>query len=192
LRQEPWECLASFILSSTKQIVQIRQCVALLSRDFGSPIPGPDPTQLLHAFPTALQLANVPESALRSCKLGFRAKYLSAAARAVAGGDLDLNQLTKLTTAVARERLTQLPGVGPKIANCVLLFAYGRQDAFPVDVWVLRALEELYFPRRRPNPQTLIRFTETHFGPNAGYAQQYLFHYVRTQRPRPTRIGSGD
>ncbi|MBN9692106.1 MAG: DNA-3-methyladenine glycosylase 2 family protein [Verrucomicrobia bacterium] len=192
LRQDPWECLASFILSSTKQIIQIRQCVALLSRDFGSPIPGPDPTQPLHAFPTALQLADVPESALRSCKLGFRAKYLSAAARAIAGGDLDLDQLTKLTTAVARERLTQLPGVGPKIANCVLLFAYGRQDAFPVDVWVLRALEELYFPRRRPNPQTLIRFTETHFGPNAGYAQQYLFHYVRTQRPRPTRIGSGD
>lgn len=187
LRQEPWECLASFILSSTKQIVQIRQCVALLSRDFGSPIPGPQSSRLLHAFPTAQQLAQVPEAALRSCKLGFRAKYLSAAARAIAEGELDLNHVATLTTAEARAELTRLPGVGPKIANCVLLFAYGRQDAFPVDVWVLRALRELYFPRRRPNPQTLIRFTETHFGPNAGYAQQYLFHYVRTQRPRSAR-----
>ena len=187
LRQEPWECLASFILSSTKQIVQIRQCVAHLSREFGTPIPGPEPDQILHAFPTPLQLAAVPESALRACKLGFRAKYLSAAAQAIAGGELDLNHLRTLTTTEAREHLVRLPGVGPKIANCVLLFAYGRQDAFPVDVWVLRALRELYFPRRSPSPQTLLRFTETHFGPNAGYAQQYLFHYVRTQRPRPPK-----
>ncbi len=187
LRQEPWECLASFILSSTKQIVQIRQCVAHLSREFGSPIPGPEPDRPIHAFPTALQLAEVPEAELRSCKLGFRAKYLSAAARAIARGDLDLNRLVTLSTAQAREHLERLPGVGPKIANCVLLFAYGRQDAFPVDVWVLRALRELYFPRRWPRPQTLLRFTATHFGPYAGYAQQYLFHYVRTLRPRPTK-----
>jgi N-glycosylase/DNA lyase len=93
-----------------------------------------------------------------------------------------------LSTPAARERLTELPGVGPKIANCVLLFAYGRQDAFPVDVWVLRALRELYFQRRRPKARTLQRFTETHFGPNAGYAQQYLFHYIRNHRPTETRL----
>lgn len=187
LRQDPWECLASFILSSTKQIVQIQQCVALLCDAFGEPIPGPAGTTSSRAFPTAAQLASVTESQLRACKLGFRARYLAAAAQAVAAGRLDLDSLRVLSTSAAREQLTELPGVGPKIANCVLLFAYGRQDAFPVDVWVLRALRELYFPRRRPKPRTLQRFTETHFGPNAGYAQQYLFHYIRNHRPTETR-----
>ena len=71
--------------------------------------------------------------------------------------------------------------MGRKIADCVLLFAYGFQPAFPIDVWVMKALQQLYFPRRRVSPKRLLRFTSTHFGPNAGYAQQYLFHYMRTQ-----------
>lgn len=183
LRQDPWECLASFILSSTKQIIQIQHCVALLCDAFGDPIPGPANAPSPRAFPTATQLASVPESRLRECKLGFRARYLAAAAQEVGAGRLDLESLRELSTTEARDQLTRLPGVGPKIANCVLLFAYGRQDAFPVDVWVLRALRELYFPRRRPKPRTLLRFTETHFGPNAGYAQQYLFHFIRNHRP---------
>ncbi len=183
LRQDPWECLASFILSSTKQIIQIQHCVALLCDAFGNPIPGPANAPSARAFPTATQLASVPESRLRECKLGFRARYLSAAAQEVGAGRLDLEALRGLSTTEARDQLTRLPGVGPKIANCVLLFAYGRQDAFPVDVWVLRALRQLYFPRRRPKPRTLLRFTETHFGPNAGYAQQYLFHFIRNHRP---------
>jgi len=183
LRQDPWECLASFILSSTKQIVQIQQCVALLCDAFGNAIPGPANAPSTPTFPTAARLASVPESRLRECKLGFRARYLSAAAQEVGAGRLELESLRGMSTTEARDQLTGLPGVGPKIANCVLLFAYGRQDAFPVDVWVLRALRELYFPRRRPKPRTLLRFTETHFGPNAGYAQQYLFHFIRNHRP---------
>ena len=75
----------------------------------------------------------------------------------------------------------KLPGVGRKIADCVLLFAYGFQSAFPVDVWVMKALRQLYFPRRRVTLQRLHRFAATHFGPCAGYAQQYLFHYIRTR-----------
>jgi N-glycosylase/DNA lyase len=76
----------------------------------------------------------------------------------------------------------KLPGVGNKIANCVLLFACGFQQAFPVDVWVMKALRQLYFPRRHVSAKRLARFTATHFGPNAGYAQQYLFHYMRTKK----------
>ena len=79
-----------------------------------------------------------------------------------------------------------LPGVGRKIADCVLLFGYGFQEAFPVDVWVMRGLRELYFPRRRPSLKRLQRFATTHFGPNAGYAQQYLFHYTRIARTDPS------
>lgn len=177
LRQEPWETLVSFICSSTKQIVQIQQIIALLCERFGEAIPGG------RAFPTAVRLANATESELRGCKMGFRAPFVLAAAKAVASGELDLAHLHALPTTEARAALMGLHGVGRKIADCVLLFAYGKQDAFPVDVWVRRALTELYFPRRRPSAKRLERFANTHFGPNAGYAQQYLFHYVRTLRP---------
>ncbi len=182
LRQEPWECLASFILSSTKQIVQIQQCVALLSHRFGDPVASGG-AETWHAFPSFARLASATEAELRACKLGFRAKYLLGTARMLAAGEIDLDALHALSTDDARAALMRFPGVGRKIADCVLLFAYGRQDAFPVDVWVLKALRLLYFPRRAPKPDRLRRFTETHFGPNAGYAQQYLFHYVRTKVP---------
>ena len=79
----------------------------------------------------------------------------------------------------------RLPGVGPKIANCVLLFAGGFQSAFPVDVWIMKALRELYFPRRRVGEKRIHQFAATHFGPHAGYAQQYLFHYMRTKKCPP-------
>ena len=133
------------------------------------------------AFPTAARLAACTEAELRTCKMGFRAPYILAAAQVVVAGELNLAQLHALPTPAARAALMRLHGVGRKIADCVLLFAYGKQDAFPVDVWVRRALTELYFPRRRPSEQRLEHFANTHFGPNAGYAQQYLFHYVRTR-----------
>jgi N-glycosylase/DNA lyase len=100
-----------------------------------------------------------------------------------------LQSLHTRTVEEARQELLQLPGVGNKIANCVLLFAYGFQQAFPVDVWVMKALRQLYCPKRRVSPKRLVRFTATHFGPNAGYAQQYLFHYMRTRNERVRRIG---
>ncbi len=192
LKQEPWECLVSFICSSTKQIVQIQQIIELLCEQFGERILRPergdddssDPVSggRARAFPSPERLAMASEAELRACKMGFRAPYVRAAAQAVAAGELDLEAVRGLTCDGARDTLTRLPGVGPKIANCVLLFAYGFQAAFPVDVWVMKALRELYFPRRRPSPKRLERFVRTYFGPNAGYAQQYLFHYVRTRR----------
>jgi N-glycosylase/DNA lyase len=219
LRQDPWECLASFILSSTKQIVQIRQIVALLCERFGEPIARPATTpstnfvavdvsplhliqsnvradsrrllrfggsglnknHLSHSFPTAERLASVTEAELRACKMGFRAPNLLAAARQIADGRFDLERLRHLPLAGAREELMKLRGVGGKIADCVLLFAYGFDGAFPVDVWVERALRELYFPSRRVTEKRLRHFAATHFGPHAGYAQQYLFHYMRTK-----------
>jgi N-glycosylase/DNA lyase len=187
LRQDPWECLASFILSSTKQIVQIRQVIALVCARYGAPAPVPPGVEPMRAFPPADRLASVPEPELRACKMGFRAPYLLAAARAAAGGQLDLASLRREPVDQARATLMRLPGVGRKIADCVLLFAYGFQSAFPVDVWVMKALRQLYFPRRRVGLNRLHRFAATHFGPNAGYAQQYLFHYVRTKLPPPAR-----
>jgi len=126
------------------------------------------------------RLARCKEADLRACKMGFRAPYLLETARAVAGGQFDLPKLAGLPMEMARAELMNLPGVGRKIADCVLLFAYGFPTAFPVDVWVMKALKQLYFPRRRKvNLRWLHRFSEEHFGPHGGYAQQYLFHYMR-------------
>jgi N-glycosylase/DNA lyase len=181
LRQDPWECLASFILSSTKQIVQIRQIVSLLCERFGEPLSAAPQYAPAFGFPSPARLARATEAELRACKMGFRAPYLLETARAVAEGRIDLERLRQLPVEIARDELTNLHGVGRKIADCVLLFAYGFQSAFPVDVWVIKALQKLYFPRRRASAKRLRHFSETHFGPNAGYAQQYLFHYMRTK-----------
>jgi N-glycosylase/DNA lyase len=196
LRQDPWECLASFILSSTKQIVQIRQIITLLCERFGEMLQvgtarcavrssqRDDPTfesNLCYSFPSAAQIAAASEKELRDCKMGFRAPNLLAAARQIADGKFNLERIRKLNYAEARHELMTLRGVGEKIADCVLLFAYGFDSAFPVDVWVERALQQLYFPRRRAREKRLRKFAATHFGPHAGYAQQYLFHYMRTK-----------
>jgi N-glycosylase/DNA lyase len=181
LRQDPWECLASFILSSTKQIVQIRQIVSVLCERFGEPIPTAAQYAPAFAFPSPARLARASEAELRACKMGFRAPYLLETARNVTEAKIDLERLRELPVEIAREELVKMPGVGRKIADCVLLFAYGFQSAFPVDVWVIKALQKLYFPRRRASAKRLRHFSETHFGPNAGYAQQYLFHYMRTK-----------
>ena len=184
LRQDPWECLASFILSSTKQIVQIRQIVSLVCERFGEAVPAPE-GRTVFSFPSTKRIAHLTEADLRCCKMGFRAPYLKGTAEMILRGEVRLNEIAGMPVQKARAELTRLPGVGRKIADCVLLFAYGFQEAFPIDVWILKAIRQLYFSKRRPKSAKIIHFAETYFGPNAGYAQQYLFHYMRT------RIGRG-
>lgn len=181
LRQEPWECLASFILSATKQIVQIRQIIALLCERHGTPIETAAGEPVRFAFPSPTQIARLDESQLRACKMGFRAPNLLAAARQIEAGAINLERLPDMPLIEARAELMKLRGVGVKIADCVLLFSCGFNEAFPVDVWIKRALKDLYFPRRRPTEKRLQHFATTYFGPHGGYAQQYLFHYMRTK-----------
>lgn len=182
LRQDRWECLASFILSSTKQIVQIRQIVRTLSERYGAEVTVPAGQPPMFAFPTAQRMATLPEAELRECKMGFRAPYLLGTARRIVAGEFVPESLRQLPIAEARAKLMALPGVGEKIADCVLLFSYGFPTAFPVDVWVARALSTFYYRGRAVKPERLRRFADKHFGPHAGYAQQYLFHHIRTQR----------
>lgn len=182
LRQDPWECFASFILSSTKQIVQIQQCVALLCQHYGERIPSDTDATAHFSFPTADRIAAATEAELRLCKMGFRAKYLLDAARRVSSGQLNLAALPQRPLDEARAALMECHGVGRKIADCALLFSLGFDEAFPIDVWVERALQRLYFPKRRAKKVRLERFAATHFGPHAGLAQQYLFHYLRTAK----------
>jgi N-glycosylase/DNA lyase len=186
LRQDPWECLASFILSSTKQIVQIQQIIALITQRHGSPLAVPEGYPPINSFPSPERVAALTELELRACKMGFRAPYLLATARRITT-DFDLSSLGKTDLTTAREMLLTLPGVGRKIADCVLLFAFGFQKAFPIDVWLLKALRQLFFPHRRVPVSRLHRLVEAQFGPHAGFAQQFLFHYVRT---RPSALPS--
>lgn len=179
LRQDPWECLASFILSSSKQIRHIEEIVERLCHRYGAPLPVPENHEPVFSFPKPRRIAECTEAELRNLKMGYRAPYLRDSARMIASGEVDLARLHHLSLPEAREELIRLPGVGRKIADCVLLFAYGFQEAFPVDVWIFKALKEFYFPRRRVKPARMLAFAESHFGPHAGYAQQYLYHYIR-------------
>ncbi|CAN5533095.1 DNA-3-methyladenine glycosylase [soil metagenome] len=183
LRQPEWECLASFITSSMKQVAHIRQMSRALRQRWGHRhiLDG----VVVHSFPPAARLARATEQELRQCALGYRAKNLLATAERVASGAADLHAWNELPDAELRARLCELPGVGAKVANCVMLFAYERLHAFPVDVWIERVLREKYFPRaRKITPERLRVFCEKYFGEHGGYAQQYLFHHARKTTPR--------
>lgn len=182
LKQSPWHCLASFILSSTKQITQIKWIHAELCRRFGARLIVPDDAVVVHMFPSPDAIVRAGEGALRECKAGFRARYLLEAASRVVDGSIQLGNLARMSMDEARSELMALPGVGRKIADCVLLFTGAHAEAFPVDVWIARALRELYFKGREVPIPKLQAFTDAHFGPNGGYAQQYLFHYARVHR----------
>jgi N-glycosylase/DNA lyase len=178
VRQPKWECLATFICSSMKQVAHIRQISLALRKRFGQQRKIGD--HLVYTFPSAPRLARASEKELRECKLGYRAENLRSTARLVSSGKANLEAWAGLADADLRKQLCGLPGVGPKIANCVMLFAYERLRAFPIDVWIERVLRQQYFPsRKKMTAQQLREFSETYFGEQGGYAQQYLFHHAR-------------
>ena len=188
IRQPRWECLATFITSSMKQVAHIRQISHTLRQRYGERLAIFD--GVVHAFPTPERIAELTEEDLRKCALGYRAKNLLATARLVASGEADLEQWRTLSDEALRAHLCELPGVGAKVANCVMLFAYERLRAFPIDVWIERVLKQRYFPRKRKvTPQQLRAFSETYFGDHGGYAQQYLFHHARKGGTKVVRPG---
>jgi N-glycosylase/DNA lyase len=191
IRQPKWECLATFICSSMKQVAHIRQISLALRRRFGErKMVG---SHSVYAFPQAQRIARATEGDLRECALGYRAKNLFGTARLVSSGECDLESWSALPDHDLRERLCSLPGVGPKVANCVMLFAYERLRAFPIDVWIGRVLKQQYFPRKRKVTELLLReFSEAYFGEHGGYAQQYLFHHARTALRKSTMAKNSD
>ena len=179
VRQPAWECVATFITSSQKAVPHIAQISHTLRRRFGErvEIEGRE----LFAYPTPAALARLEEADLRACALGYRAKNLLGAARMIAEGQVDLAAVAALDDPAAHAALCRLPGVGPKVANCALLFGFERLRAFPIDVWIERVLRTIYFPRKRKVTTKRLRdFSASYFGAYGGYAQQYLFHHART------------
>jgi N-glycosylase/DNA lyase len=161
-----------------KQVAHIAQMSHAIRRRFGTrTVLG---ERELFTYPTAERLAAASEAELRECRLGFRAKTLLGTARMIAAGEVDLARVASLDDEAARAELCRLPGVGEKVANCALLFGFGRLGAFPIDVWIERVLRTIYFARKRKvTARRLREFSATYFGAHGGYAQQYLFHHAR-------------
>ncbi|MCH7552759.1 MAG: hypothetical protein IIC82_02010 [Chloroflexi bacterium] len=176
IRQEPWECLVSFVLSIHSNIPRIARHMRDLCRSFGAPIPGVSDA---YAFPTPGALAEVGEAEFRQMGLGFRARFLDRISRDILGQRVDLMGLRHQPVATAREALMSLFGVGEKVADCVLAFSLDQPEAFPVDIWVRRAVQEWYFKGQRQTDKALRLWAAKRFGREASYAQQYLFHHRR-------------
>jgi N-glycosylase/DNA lyase len=183
LRQEPWETLASFICSAAANVRKISGSIEGIAERWGATIAG----SRRRAFPPPQRLARVKESELRALGLGFRSPYLLASAKRVASPSWSWEELRGLGYDEARARLVELPGVGPKIADCTLLFGLDRLEAYPVDRWIRRATRELA-ARHRAGDEELARWA-VRFGPGRGYLQQLLFHLRRTSGPLPALRG---
>lgn len=171
LRQNPREAIICFICSSSKRIVQIKQCVRLLAENLGEKI-----TDSHFATPTFEAIAEADDEILKSCKLGFRAAYLKKSARKILADKFDPQELVEMPYEKAKKYLLSLSGVGEKVADCILLFGAAKFEAFPVDTWISKSMAELY---GLDNPKSARAFAAQKFGENAGYIQQLLFAKVR-------------
>jgi N-glycosylase/DNA lyase len=196
-RQEPWECLISYICATYKSIPAIKKMINSISKRFGKKLTfdGYD----FYTFPKPTDLAQTSPKDLRSCGLGFRAERVLETAKIIDSGEFALEALKRLDYGKARRELLGLPGVGQKVADCVLLFSLEKLEAFPIDVWMKRAATNLYashfdssFIKRvssksSPTPkeyETISSFGREYFGRYAGYAQEYLFHLLRKQQKK--------
>lgn len=177
LRQDFFETLISFIISQNKQIPHIKQIVHTISERYGEELQLSD-GRSVYAFPSADRLLLVSEEELRACKTGFRAPYIMDAVAKVCSGEIDFDELSAMTAQEAKEKLMSIKGVGEKVANCVLLFGLGFRGAFPVDVWMKRIMETMYFDGEA-DKEAIEKLAYEKFGDYAGYAQQYLFAYGR-------------
>lgn len=164
LHQEPWEAVCSFIISANNNIPRIKGIIDRLCRLLGNDLGNGD-----FSFPSAEKIAAAGIDALAPIRAGFRAKYIIDAAEKVSRGEIDFDKIRTAPLDDGRDELIKIKGVGEKVAQCALLYGFGKADAFPIDVWVRRIMEELY-PDGLPECM----------GDERGIAQQYLFHWRRT------------
>jgi N-glycosylase/DNA lyase len=180
LRQDPFEMILTFILSQNKAIPQIKVLVQRLSETYGNKVE--DHYGTYYCFPTVAQLSGVTEEDYRLLKVGFRAPYLVDAVRMISRGEIELTKLYEEDSNEARRTLMGIKGVGQKVADCVLLFAYGKVDVFPLDVWVRRMMIHTYFKGEIIKDEKILEFATTYFEGIGGLAQQYLFYYGRDHK----------
>lgn len=176
LNQDPWELLVSFLMSINKSIPLISQNIRDLSRMYGSPVYFEG--RQYDTFPGPEALAGTDLNEIKACRAGFRCRYIHEAAKLVASGQICLERIKAMPTESAKEALMTVIGVGPKVADCILLFSMQKYDSYPVDVWIKRVTEYFYFDGSVSH-RDIRQFAREKFGDLAGFAQQYLFYYAR-------------
>ncbi|KGG81256.1 8-oxoguanine DNA glycosylase [Caloranaerobacter azorensis H53214] len=177
LKQDVWETLISFIISANNRIPMIKRAIENLSQKYGEFI-GEYNGKKYYSFPTADVLSKSTVEAIKDCKTGFRAKYIFNAAAIVSSKQMDIYRLKNLATEDAKKELMLFAGVGPKVADCIMLFSMEKYDAFPIDVWVKRVMEHFYL-KKDTKLKDIQKYAQNKFGEYAGFAQQYLFYYAR-------------
>lgn len=173
LNQEKFETLISFIISANNNVKRIKGIIERICTAYGSEV-----DRGVFAFPTAEQLKDVKEADYSALGAGYRAAYLEATVKSINDG-YDLDALCKLDYFGARKEIQKLKGVGPKVADCILLYSFGFRSAFPVDVWIKRIMEQLYFDGKETPKKVIEEFSKENFGENAGVLQLFLFNYAR-------------
>lgn len=180
VRQDPWECLISYMLATASSIPTIQKRISHLSEFFGEEL-----EDGYHAFPDPEALATADPYLLGQCKMGFRTERVQAAAELVYSKELDLEALFHLDYSTARARLMQLKGIGEKVADCILLFAFGKMESFPVDTHIRQIIQHYHiddlFFESGPSLSRMGDWGRSYFGPYCGYAQQYLFYQKRVE-----------
>lgn len=179
LNQDFFETLISFIISQNKQIPHIKKIVADISRKFGKKL-GNIGEEEFYSFPTQEELMAATVEDLKELKTGFRAPYIYDAVHMLAGGEISEQDLRNMAIDECRNSLMKIKGVGMKVANCCMLFGLGKREAFPVDVWIKRIMEYMYFEGNKTDNIVIEKFATDKFGEYGGYAQQYLFYYGKT------------
>jgi N-glycosylase/DNA lyase len=181
LNQEPWELLISFIISANNNIPRISKIINVLSQTFGESISYAGKTY--YSFPTVDKLGTAEREQIDLCRAGFRCKYIYQTSMMINKGDVELEKVALLDINAARKELLRLAGVGPKVADCIMLFSMQKHEAYPLDVWVKRVTE--YFYIHQDVSMNIIQdFAREKFGNLAGFAQQYLFYFARDQKIR--------
>ena len=184
-RQDPFQCCISFIVSSNSNIPNIRMRLQKLCRKFGKKVRFQKRDFVL--FPEPKRLARATLQELKECKLGYRSKYVLDTSQAIASGEVDLDELKKMKYEQAREVLLKLPGIGDKVADCVMLFSLEKLDSFPLDTWMLKILQKYYSNNicidkksiSKKRYEDIHQNVLEHFGKYAGYSQQFLYKMER-------------
>ena len=187
MRQDPVQCILSFVCASNTNIPMIKRMLGMLAKKYGQKmiIEG---DKEFNTFPSVQKIHNASEAELRNCGLGYRAKAIKAAAAAITEGLLDMEYLRKADYDRAKTELLKVYGIGPKIADCIMLFSLEKLDAFPIDIWIARALASHYSwmsGNKLSEKLTCYQYSEisksarSYFGRYAGYAQQFLYYHMR-------------
>ena len=180
LRQDPFETYISFIISANNQIKNIKNTIKKISHMYGERLNNPFDEEEYYAFPSPAALSNAKAEDIKEyARAGFRSERIVIASRMVQEGLINFDELKEKSVDDIRKTLLEVPGIGEKVFQCILLFGLGRTDSFPVDVWVKRVMEELYYGGEERNNKLIQEDGQRRFGELSGYAQQYLFYYMR-------------